>query len=283
MIEFLNGIGVNTQPQFWISVVQIIWINVLLSGDNAIVIALACRNLPQKQRLAGMVLGTGRGALIAAGLRGHRLDAHVASLRQDRRRRRALMDRGQIADARAKRPTTANPRSDSLWRAVKLIAVADVVMSLDNVIAVAAVADGSLALLVFGLGVSIPAIVAGANIIMALLNYFPLIIWAGAGLLGWIAGDVIASDPIIADYAASFGAGAPAKIKLVCSIVGMAGTVGVCLISRARLRAPRLDYLARYQKQIQVFLLLPERVTSDMLQAAAFARFFLEALELRPP
>lgn len=135
-----------------------------------------------------------------------------------------------------------NSRSDSLWRAVKLIAVADVVMSFDNVIAVAAVADGSLALLVFGLGVSIPAIVAGANVIMALLNYFPLIIWAGAGLLGWIAGDVIASDPIIADYTASFGAGAPAKIKLVSSIIGMAGTVGACLISRARLRAPRLDY-----------------------------------------
>ena len=125
---------------------------------------------------------------------------------------------------------------------MKLIAVADVVMSLDNVIAVAAVADGSLALLVFGLGVSIPAIVAGANIIMALLNYFPLIIWAGAGLLGWIAGDVIASDPIIADYAASFGAGAPAKIRLALSIIGMAGTVGACLISRARVRSPRLDY-----------------------------------------
>ena len=128
--------------------------------------------------------------------------------------------------------------SDSLWRAVKLIAVADVVISLDNVIAVAAVADGSLALLVFGLGISIPAIVAGANILMALLNYFPLIIWAGAGLLGWIAGDVIASDPIIADYAASLGPGVPAKLKLICSIVGMAGTVGFCLISRARARRP---------------------------------------------
>jgi predicted tellurium resistance membrane protein TerC len=99
-----------------------------------------------------------------------------------------------------------------------------------------------LALLVFGLGISIPAIVAGANIIMALLNYFPLIIWAGAGLLGWIAGDVIASDPIVADYAASFGAGAPANIRLALSIIGMAGTVGVCLISRARVRSARLDY-----------------------------------------
>ena len=101
---------------------------------------------------------------------------------------------------------------------MKLIAVADVVMSLDNVIAVAAVADGSLALLVFGLGVSIPLIVAGANILMALLNYFPLIIWAGAGLLGWIAGEVIASDPIIADHVTSFGPGAAEKFKLICSI-----------------------------------------------------------------
>ena len=240
MIGFLNDIGVNTQPQFWISVVQIIWINVLLSGDNAIVIALACRNLPQKQRFSGMVLGTGVALLlrlIFAGI--------VATL--------MLLPYVKIAGGVAllwiavkllspgEDTNNGHSSSDSLWRAVKLIAVADVVMSLDNVIAVAAVADGSLALLVFGLGVSIPAIVAGANIIMALLNYFPLIIWAGAGLLGWIAGDVIASDPIIADYAASFGAGAPAKIRLALSIIGMAGTVGVCLISRARVRSPQLD------------------------------------------
>jgi YjbE family integral membrane protein len=241
MIGFLNDIGVNTQPQFWISVVQIIWINVLLSGDNAIVIALACRNLPQKQRFSGMVLGTGVALLLRL-----IFASIVATL--------MLLPYVKIAGGVAllwiavkllspsEDTNNGHSSSDSLWRAVKLIAVADVVMSLDNVIAVAAVADGSLALLVFGLGISIPAIVAGANIIMALLNYFPLIIWAGAGLLGWIAGDVIASDPIIADYAASFGAGAPAKIRLALSIIGMAGTVGVCLISRARVRSPRLDY-----------------------------------------
>jgi YjbE family integral membrane protein len=241
MIGFLNDIGVNTQPQFWISVVQIIWINVLLSGDNAIVIALACRNLPQKQRFSGMVLGTGVALLLRL-----IFASIVATL--------MLLPYVKIAGGVAllwiavkllspgEGTNNGHSSSDSLWRAVKLIAVADVVMSLDNVIAVAAVADGSLALLVFGLGVSIPAIVAGANIIMALLNYFPLIIWAGAGLLGWIAGDVIASDPIIADYAASFGAGAPAKIRLALSIIGMAGTVGVCLISWARVRSPRLDY-----------------------------------------
>lgn len=241
MTDMLNAIGVNTQPQFWISVLQIIWINVLLSGDNAIVIALACRNLPQKQRLAGMVLGTGVALLLRL------VFAAVVSTLM-------LLPYVKIAGGAAllwiavkllapnEDGADGKTSSSSLWHAVKLIAVADVVMSLDNVIAVAAVADGSLALLIFGLGVSIPAIVAGANIIMTMLTYFPLIIWAGAALLGWIAGEVIASDPVIADYVAAFGAGAAEKTKLVCAAAGMAGTVGFCLISRARQRAPRLDY-----------------------------------------
>src|SRR6476661_7374976 len=235
MTELLDGIGLNTQPQFWISVLQIIWINVLLSGDNAIVIALACRNLPKKQRFTGMVLGTGVALLLRL------IFATIVSTLM-------LLSYVKIAGGLALKllapgetSDNGHTTSDSLWRAVKLIAVADVVMSLDNVIAVAAVADGSLALLVFGLGVSIPLIVAGANILMALLNYFPLIIWAGAGLLGWIAGEVIASDPIIADHVTSFGPGAAEKFKLICSIAGMAGTVGFCLISRARDRAPRLE------------------------------------------
>jgi len=240
MSELLDGIGISTQPQFWISVLQIIWINVLLSGDNAIVIALACRNLPQKQRFMGMVLGTGVALLLRL------IFATVVSTLM-------LLPYVKIVGGLAlfwiavkllmpgEGSDNEHSSSDSLWRAVKLIAVADVVMSLDNVIAVAAVADGSLALLVFGLGVSIPLIVAGANILMALLNYFPLIIWAGAGLLGWIAGEVIASDPAITDYLASFGPDAAARVKLIASIVGMAGTVGFCLINRARERAPRLE------------------------------------------
>ena len=240
MINFLTDIGVNTQPQFWISVVQIIWINVLLSGDNAIVIALACRNLPPKQRLAGMILGTGVALLLRL------IFAAIVSTLM-------LLPYVKIAGGAAllwiavkllapNEESESRHSSSSLWRAVQLVAIADVVMSLDNVIAVAAVADGSLALLVFGLGVSIPAIVAGANLIMAILNHFPLVIWAGAGLLGWIAGDVIASDPVIADYAASLSGNAHAKVKLVLAIAGMAGTVGFSLVSRARLRAARLDY-----------------------------------------
>jgi len=240
MLDLLHAIGINTQPQFWIAVLQIIWINVLLSGDNAIVIALACRSLPEKQRLYGMVLGTGVALalrLVFAGV--------VSSL--------MLLPYVKIAGGLAllwiavkllmpeESSDGGHDSSGSLWRAVKLIAIADVVMSLDNVIAVAAAAGGSWALLLFGLGISIPAIVAGANIIMAMLNYFPLIIWGGAALLGWIAGDVIASDPLVADYAAAFGAAMHDKVKLVSAIVGMVGTVGFCMIGRARLRTARVD------------------------------------------
>jgi YjbE family integral membrane protein len=240
MTELLDGIGINTQPQFWISVLQIIWVNVLLSGDNAIVIALACRSLPQKQRFMGMVLGTGVALLlrlifatIVLTLMQLSYVKIVGGL--------ALLWIAVKLLMPSEGSDSSHTSSQSLWRAVKLIAVADVVMSLDNVIAVAAVADGSIALLVFGLGISIPLIVAGANILMALLNYFPLIIWAGAGLLGWIAGEVIASDPAVTDYAASFGPGTAEKVKLIASIAGMAGTIGFCLINRARDRAPRLE------------------------------------------
>jgi YjbE family integral membrane protein len=240
MIEFLQAIGIETQPQFWISVLQIIWINVLLSGDNAIVIALACRSLPPKQRLTGLVLGTTVALLLRLVFAGA-----VSTL--------MLLPYVKIVGGLAllwiavkllmpsEEGVNKDASSDNLWRAVKLIAIADVVMSLDHVIAVAAVADGNFALLVFGLGVSIPAIVGGANLIMVILNYFPVIIWAGVALLGWIAGEVLASDPVVMNYAASFGPEVPEKVKLTCGIVGMVGTVGACLINRARLAAAHVD------------------------------------------
>jgi predicted tellurium resistance membrane protein TerC len=98
-----------------------------------------------------------------------------------------------------------------LWAAVQIVVVADIVMSLDNVIAVAAAANGSVPLLILGLAISVPLIVAGAALIMALLNRLPILVWAGAALLGWIAGDVIATDPAIhpklnALFAGPFGA-----------------------------------------------------------------------------
>src|SRR6202022_246751 len=89
---------------------------------------------------------------------------------------------------------------EHLWRAVKIVAVADIIMSLDNVIAIAEAAQGNMALLVIGLAISIPLLVAGAALIMALLDRFPLLVWAGAALLGWIVGEVIATDPVVQGY-----------------------------------------------------------------------------------
>ena len=129
---------------------------------------------------------------------------------------------------------TATSPSRSLLDAVKAIAVADVVMSLDNVIAVVAAADGNFALIVFGLGMSIPLIVAGATVIMAVLAYVPAIAWAGAALLGWIAGDVIATDAAVVQYASTFDPAVHDHIRLTCSIVGVLGTLLAAALMRAR-------------------------------------------------
>jgi len=234
MTEFLSGFSAISQPQFWVALVQIIWINVLLSGDNAIVIALACRQLPPRQRTAGIVLGT-----LAALVLRLIFSGVVVTL--------MFIPWLKIAGGLALlwiaiKLLMPNEQSDGttaaangLLRAMMVIAIADVVMSLDNVIAVAAAAGGNFALLVFGLAISIPAIVVGASLIAALLNRFPIIVWAGAALLGWIAGDVLATDPVVVDAARRLGPGAPDSIKLACAILAMAVTLVAGLVGRARL------------------------------------------------
>jgi YjbE family integral membrane protein len=233
MIEILRGYVADVQPQFWASVVEIIWINVLLSGDNAIVIALACRNLPPKQRLAGMVLGTAAALLLRLAF------ASVVSMLVSIPYLKIaggaalLWIAGKLLapDDASNEP---GPPSKNVLQAVKAIAIADVVMSLDNVIAVVAAADGNFALLVFGLGISIPIIVAGATIVMAVLNYLPIIVWAGAALLGWIAGEVIGTDAAVLQYTASFDPALHEHIRLSLSIAGMAGILLTGALLRIR-------------------------------------------------
>jgi YjbE family integral membrane protein len=122
---------------------------------------------------------------------------------------------------------------DSLWRAIKIVAIADVVMSLDNIIAVAAAARGSYALLMFGLAVSIPLIMAGAAAVIALLERFPIIVWAGAALLGWIAGEIIAGDPLFTQHLD------PAMAHSVKLAAATAGALLVLLIGVVRRRLRR--------------------------------------------
>jgi YjbE family integral membrane protein len=185
------------EPAFWVAVSQIIWINVLLSGDNALVIALACRGLQPRQRMWGMILGAGAAVVLRIVFTGI-----VATLMELPYLK--LVGGLALLVIAAKLLVPENEEGEDgvkaaahLMAAVQVVVVADIVMSLDNVIAVAAAANGSVALLILGLAISIPLIVAGAALIMALLTRLPILVWAGATLLGWIAGGVIATDPAV--------------------------------------------------------------------------------------
>lgn len=174
-------------------VLEIAWINILLSGDNAVVIALACRALPPQQRKMGVLLGAGVAvvlriifALIVSYLMGLPFLRVVGAVLLLWIAVKLVTEEADEAEVHA---------SDNLWKAVQTIAIADAVMSLDNVIAVAAVAKGNYWLFVFGLAMSIPIVVVGAQLIMSLLSRFPILIWAGAALLGWVAGEMLMGDP----------------------------------------------------------------------------------------
>jgi YjbE family integral membrane protein len=184
----------------WGAVLQIIVVDILLGGDNAVVIALACRNLPPAQRTRGVLLGT-MGAIV---LRVALISFAVVLLDIP-----FLKFVGGLMllwiGVKLMTPDHGDPNikpSDRLWTAVKTIIVADAVMSLDNVIAVAGAAEAAdpqhrLALVIFGLLVSIPLIVWGSTLVLRLLDRFPIVIALGAGLLGWIAGGLLIDDPFM--------------------------------------------------------------------------------------
>ena len=191
-----------TSPEFWLAVGQIIMIDILLGGDNAVVIALACRKLPPKQRTQGILWGTA-GAIVlrivliffALQLLAIPFLKIVGAL--------LLIWIGVkllVPDHEEGHATIAG--SDKLWGAVKTVIVADFVMSVDNVIAIAGAAEASgsehsMALVIFGVLVSIPIIVWGSQLVIKLMDRFPVIITLGGMLLGWIAGTMVVTDPAL--------------------------------------------------------------------------------------
>ncbi|GGF46736.1 hypothetical protein GCM10007301_02750 [Azorhizobium oxalatiphilum] len=225
-----------SNPTFWLSLLQIIWIDLLLSGDNAVVIALACRSLPPGQRKWGIILGAGA----AVGLRiifalaisyllgvpflkivGGLLLLWIAA-------KLVLTEEEGAHDIAA---------STSLWAAVRTIAIADAVMSLDNVVAIAAASRGHPELFIFGLLLTIPLIVAGSQLVLALLAKFPVLVWAGAALLGFIAGEMLVGDVISIGYLQSFNpewvkpdAEAPGGIGPAALPHYLAGALGAVLV-----------------------------------------------------
>ena len=220
-----------SSPGFWVAALQIIVINLLLSGDNAIVIALACRNLPPTQRKWGVILGAGA----VVGLRiiltffaiqlltlpwlkvigGILLVWIGVKLIAD--------DSGGEHDVKA---------SDKLLAAVWTITVADLVMSIDNVLGVAAAAKGSLFLLVFGLVVSVPIVIGGSQIIMKLIERFPLLVVAGGGLLGYVAAEMMITDPIVIDWVKAQGE----WIQWAAPIAGILSVIGIAQWLKTRNR-----------------------------------------------
>jgi len=209
------------EPTFWIAVGKIIWINILLSGDNALVIALACRGLKPRHRLWGMIMGAGAAVLLRIIFTG--IVASLMALPYLK-----LVGGLALIVIAAKLLVPENEDEEGvesashLWQAIQIVVVADIVMSLDNVIAVAAAANGSVPLLILGLAISVPLIVAGAALIMALLAKLPILVWAGAALLGWIAGEVIATDPGVAPMLHTLFDGPLGK-----SLDGMLGAFGI--------------------------------------------------------
>jgi YjbE family integral membrane protein len=181
---------------FWLAVLQIIFINCILSGDNAVVIAMACRGLPPEQRRWGLVIGSTLAIALRVIFTG--LIARLMQFAYLKLVGGLLL---LFIAARLIVPDDADRNKVEavahLWRAIGIVVAADVIMSLDNIIAVAAAARGDFLLLAIGLAISIPLIIAGAAFIMSLIDRFPILVWAGAALLGWVAGEAIAADPAV--------------------------------------------------------------------------------------
>lgn len=197
-------------PAFWVASLQIIWINILLSGDNAVVIALACRTLPPKQRLWGMIIGAGVAVLLRILFTGVVTQLMVLPYLKLVGGILLLWIAVKLVVPDESHGESKIAAADNLWRAVRIVAIADIVMSLDNVIAIAASAEMAAArvdilhattvkfvLISFGLATSIPLIIAGSALLMAILERFPVLVWAGAGLLGWVAGEIMIKDPVL--------------------------------------------------------------------------------------
>jgi YjbE family integral membrane protein len=214
---------------FWVALLEIIWINILLSGDNAVVIALACRSLPERQRRWGIILGTVPAVIlrivfavfITYVLKVPYLKAIGGFLLFWISVKMILPE---TSDGHDNAESTAG-----LWTAVRTIVVADAVMSLDNVIAIAAAADAagrnySLILLIIGLAISMPLVIFGSSLILKILNRLPILIWAGGALLGYIAGEVLVTDPAIEPTLHS-----AEWLHQAAPIVGAALTVAIAL------------------------------------------------------
>ncbi|MBV9064422.1 MAG: TerC family protein [Methylobacteriaceae bacterium] len=226
------GSGIGTLA---LQVLQIVWIDLLLSGDNAVVIAMACRSLPDEQRRWGIILGAGAAVLLRIVFAAIIVQLLALPYVHIIGGVLLLWIAVQLAlDEHAKHKVKAR---SSLFGAVATIVVADGVMSLDNVVAIAGAARGSLELMIFGLLLSVPLIVFGSTLLLKLLERFPIIAWGGAALLGWIAGEMIAAEPLVDRWLDEGGlahwfAKVPIYPEFFVEIAGIVVTLGIAGIAK---------------------------------------------------
>ena len=218
-----------TEPTFWVALAKIIWVNILLSGDNAVVIALAARSLPEDQRNKAIFGGSAAAIVlrivltifavqllqfpylkIIGALLLFYIGVQLLVPEDD--------DEGGVKS------------HDHLWSAIRTILIADLVMSLDNVIGVAAAADGGppesrLLLLILGLGLSIPLIIFGAQLLLTVMEKYPVIITLGAALLGFVAGEMLVTDRAVEAFFSNTG-------RILTTLIELACAAGVVLAGR---------------------------------------------------
>jgi YjbE family integral membrane protein len=221
--------AMGVDADYALSVLRIIGINIILSGDNAIVIALACRSLPPRQRVMGIILGAGAAVLlriIFTVLVQQLLDVPWLKLVGG-----LVLLWIAVKLLLGEESSEDSVRSGaSVWDAVKIVAVADIVMSLDNVLAIAAAAGGNMSLVILGLIISIPLVVFGATLLTWLLDRMPILVWAGSALLGWVAGELIATEPVLQPYVLAIAESLGVTTKIVARTFEAGGAILVVAI-----------------------------------------------------
>ncbi len=212
-----------TSPQFYLAVLQIITIDVLLGGDNAVVIALACRKLPEQQRKKGIFWGVVGAIILRIMLIFFALQLLSLPYLKIAGALLLLWIGIKLLQPEAEDGHGSIEESTNLLGAIRTVIIADVVMSMDNVIAVAGAAKGELGLVVFGILFSVPIIVWGSRIVLTLMDRFPVVITLGGALLGWIAGGMLVSDKALQPYLQ----GVPGWLHYVTAIFGALMVVAV--------------------------------------------------------
>lgn len=217
----MNEFFQTAMSQFsWSMLGPILVADILLSGDNAVVIAMAAKNLPPDQRKKAVFWGGGAAiamrvvltvlATFMLQLPYLKLVGGLALL---------WIAIGLLTDSDDE---GTGKQANTLWQAIRIIMVADLVMSLDNVLAVAAASHGNTTMLIVGLLLSIPLIIFGSTMLLKIMDRFPIIVIAGAALLGWLSGEMFATDPSTREWVASYGHGLALGLQITCAVAVVA-------------------------------------------------------------